>query len=303
MMSHSTKAHDTERCWLLLHNRRKRLADLARREAAGESFWTEKFDQAARTKITFAFQNAVSPWPDYYVLARAAILHNEGRFHLTRGNVSEDVDLLTYLMTCSDDMVPTVIEAMAHACSNSQLNMATGIWHKTETFNPSVSVILREHRISYELVNGEMISLSNMELHDAVVAPAVKLLAGRTDLSKVENAYLGALGEITSGKAADAITDAGTSLQEMLVALGCTGNALGPLIKSAKAKGLLAPHDSPMVDAVEKILHWVSADRSETGDAHMVTSPDLDDAWFAVHVVGAIILRLSKPSVRGTSAN
>ena len=119
----------------------------------------------------------------------------------------------------------------------------------------------------------------------------------------METAYLDALEEITSGKAADAITDAGTSLQEMLIALGCTGNALGPLINSARAKGILAPYDSPMLNAVEKILHWVSADRSTTGDAHVVTSPNLDDAWFVVHVVGAIVLRLSKASPRGASVN
>jgi hypothetical protein len=285
----------------LLHNRRKRLADIAVREAAGESFWTEKFDETVRTKITQAFQYAAGQWSEYYGIARTAILQNEGRFYLTKSNTRGDVDLLTYLMTCPDDMVPTVVEAMALACNDGQLNMATGNWNRTDTFNPSVSVILREHRISYELVNDQMTSLSTMELHEAVVGPTVSLLAGRSDLSRVETAYLSALEEITVGKAADAITDAGTALQEMLAALGCTGNALGPLIASARVKGILAPHDSPMLTAVEKILHWVSADRSSTGDAHVVTSPILDDAWFIVHVVGAIILRLSKPSSRGAS--
>lgn len=199
-------------------------------------------------------------------------------------------------------MVPTVVEAMVLACNDGQLNMSTGNWPKTETFIPSVSVILREHRISYELINGQMTSLSTFELHEGVVSPTISLLAGRTDLKNVETAYLSALEEITGGKASDAITDAGTALQEMLVALGCTGNALGPLINSARSMGVLAPHDSPMLSAVEKILHWVSANRSSTGDAHIVTSPNLDDAWFMVHVVGAIILRLSKPSARGASS-
>lgn len=53
-----------------------------------------------------------------------------------------------------------------------------------------------------------------------------------------------ALGEISNGKPGDAITDAGTALQETLTALGCDGNNLGALIKSAKAKGLLAAHDA-----------------------------------------------------------
>jgi len=143
-----------------------------------------------------------------------------------------------------------------------------------------------------------MIPLSSRELHEHVVAPALQLLAGRPDLDKVESAYRAALEEITKGKAADAITDAGTALQEMLGALGCDGNALGPRIASARAKGILAPHDSPMLTAIEKVLHWVSADRSEKGDAHAVTSATLDDAWLIVHVVGAVILRLSKSSPR-----
>ncbi len=84
----------------------------------------------------------------------------------------------------------------------------------------------------------------------------------------------------------------------MLVALGCAGNSLGPLIKSARDKGLLAPHDSPMLGAVAKVLDWVSADRSELGDAHEVSGASIDDAWFTVHIVGAALLRLSKASPR-----
>ena len=77
-----------------------------------------------------------------------------------------------------------------------------------------------------------------------------------------------------------------------------SGNSLGPLIKSARENGLLAPHDSPMLGAVVKVLDWVSADRSERGDAHAVSTASIDDAWFTVHVVGAALLRLSKASPR-----
>ncbi len=282
----------------MLHSRRKRLADLASREAAGETFWTDKFDEAARTKVVQAFNYAAGGWGEYYSLAREAICQNEGRFYLSKPQTTHDVDLLTYMMTCKDDMVPTVIEAMSLACNDGQLNMTTGIWHRTETFDVSVNVILREHRIAYELNGRQMIEFATKELHEEVVVPVLRLLAGRSDLDKVESAYRSALEEITIGNAADAITDAGTAMQEMLSSLGCAGNALGPQIASARAKGILAPHDSPMLTAVEKILHWVSADRSEKGDAHGVKSPELDDAWFIVHVVGATILRLSKSSPR-----
>lgn len=43
----------------------------------------------------------------------------------------------------------------------------------------------------------------------------------------------------------------------------------------------------------------MSADRSQTGDAHHASDANLDDAWLIVHVAGALILRLSKGGSRG----
>lgn len=122
---------------------------------------------------------------------------------------------------------------------------------------------MRKHRISYELIEGHMIEHSSRELHQTVVAPTLTLLAGKQDWKSVETAYRNALEEIARSKPDDAITDAGTALQAALELLGCDGNALGPLIKSARKKGLIAAHDTPIGEAVERIMHWVSADRSE----------------------------------------
>src|SRR5437867_3146024 len=54
------------------------------------------------------------------------------------------------------------------------------------------------------------------------------------------------------------------------------------------------PWGSTAAAGVERIGEWVSADRSARGDAHAVTDADADDAWLAVHVVGALLLRLEK---------
>ena len=59
-----------------------------------------------------------------------------------------------------------------------------------------------------------------------MVGPTLRLLAGRPGWEAVETAYQKALEEISDGEADDAITDAGTALQEALVLLGCEGNAL-----------------------------------------------------------------------------
>jgi hypothetical protein len=100
------------------------------------------------------------------------------------------------------------------------LNSGGGVgWYehqKASTFEPVVSGILLEHRISYDLVQQQMVPFSAKELHHEVVAPSLRLLAGRPGLEKVESAYRSALEEISSGKTADTITDVGTALQEML---------------------------------------------------------------------------------------
>jgi len=66
------------------------------------------------------------------------------------------------------------------------------------------------------------------------------------------------------------------------------------MLDDARKKGLLGPHDSTLATGIEKIGDWVNADRSERGDAHLERDADFDAAWLAVHVAGALILRLSK---------
>jgi hypothetical protein len=112
-----------------------------------------------------------------------------------------------------------------------------------------------------------------------------------------------AIKEIASGNADDAITDAGTALQETLTALGCNGNSLGPLIKDAKGHGLLAPHDARLDGAIADVMEWVSADRSQSGEAHHVSTATIEDAWLIVHIVGALILRLASGPPRSASGN
>jgi hypothetical protein len=42
----------------------------------------------------------------------------------------------------------------------------------------------------------------------------------------------------------------------------------------------------------QKLVDWVSASRSDRGDAHSASNATRPDAWLVVHVVGALILRL-----------
>lgn len=53
--------------------------------------------------------------------------------------------------------------------------------------------MLTEHRISYELVDGQMMEFKSKELHQDVVVPTLRLLSGRLGWEKVEAAYQNAL--------------------------------------------------------------------------------------------------------------
>jgi hypothetical protein len=66
------------------------------------------------------------------------------------------------------------------------------------------------------------------------------------------------------------------------------------MLDDARKRGLLGPHDSKLARGVEQIGDWVNADRSERGDAHLEKDADADDAWLAVHVAGALIVRLER---------
>ena len=170
-----------------------------------------------------------------------------------------------------------------------------------DAFQDVVNHAFNDHRVAFRMVEGKIIPFSSDELHVEVVEPALRLLVD-SRFGGAHDAYLAALKEISHNDAADAITDAGTALQEALTALGCTGNSLGPLIKDARRRGLIAPHDQTLADGIGRFADWASANRSETGESHKVSDATLGDAWLMVHVVGALILRLADATPRSDPA-
>jgi hypothetical protein len=286
----------------VLHARRERLKELAEREAEGASLWSPRFEKTARVRLLHIFNAETHGRSSYPVFARRLILEDEGLLFLDDAHVGKVEDFRSYLLNCDSTMMPTVIEAMYEASSDESLQSTSHLHEAARGFCDGVNSVLSEYRISFELIGGEMIGFESREMHVEVVEPTLKLLAGRSDLRKVEIAYHNALHEIADDKASDAITDAGTALQETLQALGCSGNALGPLIKSARKAGLLGAHDGPLLDAYERLLNWVSAERSEHGDSHSANVVGQADGWLMVHMVGALILRLtSESATRGKS--
>jgi hypothetical protein len=286
----------------VLFSERKRQEAYAAAEAVGDVLWTSAFSERARTRLwqTFALAFDIQPgtygdpWLRICHQLQRDLLVGLGRERLV-GILSPIDDVNTFLKVATDEEVCSVVEAMLDAW-RSTVNWRPDLVFDQYYIADRINSILYEERLAYELVEGRIVERSSEELHTEVVVPTLRLLAGRVDYAAVEIAYRNALEEISGGKPDDAITDAATALQEMLELLGCEGNALGPLIRDARRKGVLAPHDQTLGDAIAKIGDWVSADRSEMGDGHRgASAATRDDAWLIVHIVGALVLRLASP--------
>ena len=290
-------------CRIVLFERRKRLKELEEAEAAGRSLWTNQLDEQARWKLLYAVQRFAEDLGGYHSFdlisfAHRATVADLGLKELFDGSGGRHEDALNAILNAKGGVVFSILEALIKTAvlgvdAGMQWSEAELIHSRLPSFVDTIKTVLREHRVSFDLVKTEFIPFESREMHEAIVVPTLTLLGGRKDLEGVEAAYRTALDEIHTGSPEDAITDAGTALQEALTALGCDGNALGPLAKSAPATGVIRAHD-------QKLIEWVSADRSVQGDAHNAQAASAEDAWLAVHIVGALILRITDGPLRMT---
>ena len=286
----------------MFFHRRTKLRELANAESQGKSFWTTAFDQEARAKIGFAIAEASRGDPDVATAVgdRAAyLLRMDEGWYVPPVQEGGDSDLLELLAKTQDQFIPSMIEAVCVAGSDT--NKARDPFSRSAfpafsvgQFVADVNTVLRQHRISYELINGEMVPFQSPELHVEVVEPTLRLLGGADAWDKAEAAYQDALRELAAGHPDAAVTAAARALQETLLALGCEGDALGPLLASARRRRIFGVHNAVMTHALARIIDWVNADRTVSGDGQVESRASRDDAWFTVHVIGALILRLTQ---------
>lgn len=263
----------------MLRSRRRREAESIELESAGESLWTESLDSRTVTRLNEVWRQL------------------EEQEYRRTGHYKASGEIATTLRVqggwqVSDAVLSGALKSTEHQALDLSLDILEAFIQayaeRLPDIDDYINIILREHRIGYRVVEHQVLDRGSDELHASVVEPALRLLVV-SKFQRAHDAYLDALKEITDGKPGDAVTDAGTALQEMLTALGCSGNALGPLIEDAVRKGFLVAHDKKLAD-------WVSADRSTTGDTHHHSVATEADAWLTVHVVGALIVRLADPS-------
>lgn len=275
---------------------RKRLAELAEHEQNGESFWTSEIPRPARVKIAALWarvdQQAQEGW-DFYDLG------GEIQF-LLRTDLGDDSAPWRPgdWVICEDTAVClSVLEALMFAAKKQHISIANFV-------EEMVNATFTAHRVAYKSVDFEFVPFESDALHQDVVEPTLRLLIAK-DYEDAHASFLAGLKQIAAGDAGNAITDAGSALQQVLVALGCSGNALGPLWKDATKRGLVTSHDENLRVGISKFMDWASADRNTTGDAHKNSTASLSDAWLMVHVTGALILRLtdSTPRTATTEVN
>lgn len=270
---------------------RMRLQTVSEAEAAGENFWSPELDSPVKMKLAHLFEaldGLLRDWgEDGWREAAARLARDEG---IPVPNLGP-----AFIAQSTDSEVVLSCIEIFYSIVEDKLNSA---YHESyeEQFVKGVNAIFDAHRIDFQMTDsGQIIPRKSQELHAETVLRPLRLLHSNPELDKAERSYLDALAEIADRNPADAITDAGRALQETLAVLGCEGNVLGEQIKSARRKQLLAGRDAPLSEAIEKTMNWVASERNQNSDAHPATDTQLDDAWFIVHIVGALIVRLVGP--------
>ena len=281
-----------------LYAERKRREAIEAAEAAGESFWSPILDDRVRSKLIYAVVDIAGGGQTAVMdLAQGRALRSLGVKALVQTGYSSADDLRRAIDVADEEIVITIIEALYAAFEDAADSLLQWGYrsdrHGALLFETRVNYILRSHRVSFELVNGKMTEMESQELHTSVVAPTLRLLSERPGWSEVEDAYQKALQEIADGNPDDAITDIGTAIQEALRKLACEGRDLSRLSQDAVRRRVLKGYDIKLAD-------WIGADRSQSGDGHITSGATTEDAWLAVHVGGALILRLATGELRGS---
>lgn len=283
--------------------RRKKLAE---QEAVTGIVWTSEVGIEVSRKIFFIYKNSSSHLPaveERVELIRSEHSGSAGSISSISKTLDEknerfgSVDRLDCISAIGYALDQLAIEMRAAKYGNDEGWADTFFYG--EQFREKTNEVFLNHRVEWVFLNEGLLPRGNQELFTAVIKPATELLGSKPKWLATQRTYEKALTELARNDPGDAITDAATALQEMFRARGVEGSSIGAQAKKAISSGILLGHDQKLVDAVVSLSNWVEADRSNLGDAHYDASEaDLDNAWLTIHVVGALILRLSGEDFR-----
>lgn len=189
-----------------------------------------------------------------------------------------------------NEEVSVVLDAVgAYAEAHARVPGVPWMKDAEEAFLADVEDVLAS--TEYGVRGRELVLRTDLASAVLVDEPLRLLSAGVPALEKIDLKYREAVAELSAGKPADAITDAGTALEMLLDALGYSGGSLGDQLKAAKKQGWLAGVDTPLANALEDLVKWIVSVRNQRSDAHDTQSPDQGDAELMVRLVGVLVLR------------
>ncbi|TFC16561.1 hypothetical protein [Cryobacterium glucosi] len=169
--------------------------------------------------------------------------------------------------------------------------------YNVDAFIEVVNDRLLHARADWLFEDGRFQERGNYVMHSEVLRPATILLGDDPVFNTASNAYQSALTRLSKGETDVALTQAATSLQEFFRALGVEGNSVSDQLDNAQRQNVISPADRSLM---KPLIGWVNADRSDRGNAHRHREGDVTkaDAWLMMHVVGALMVRLSNREPR-----
>lgn len=278
--------------------------------AAGETKWSDQLDEDTRAKLSIAWDDRTDA--PLRIMDRAYLTKFIERRSMRsilkalrpsdmRSTLFTNEDLLSLIEAEHEALLALAAEKKSQEeepDSTAEYVTAGYVAEVAEDFRADVNHIFLARLVPLHLHhNSQLVEVESEEMHSTVVEPTLHLLHSQSRFADAESAYQNALKELRDHEAGDAITDAATALQDVLKALGCTGNTLGDLLSSARRSGLTKGNDTPLTESIGRTVNWVAAKRND-GEAHH-GDPDVEmsEAWMVVHVVGALIIRLSEANL------
>ncbi|KQQ26897.1 hypothetical protein ASF54_13225 [Frondihabitans sp. Leaf304] len=160
-----------------------------------------------------------------------------------------------------------------------------------------VNDFLLAARVEWHFDEGHFTPRGNSVLYAEVVKPASVLLDADPKFLSASAGFQAAITRLAENKPDVAITDAASSVQEFFRSLDVQGNSISNQLDNAQKAGVITAYDRHLL---KPIVDWTNSDRSERGNAHHHREGDASksDAWLAVHVAAALMVRLSNEEPR-----
>jgi hypothetical protein len=291
-----------------LFTQRRAAREEAAARARGETVdgLSDEAPSEFRQQLVYAINRAAS-WPvgpDYEVRnlhryliqeIRQYLREEYGVARLAAATDDPGVDLAVFIEnSASTPQVMDVIDAVIHVFAEQMTTPALHDYavNAASNFAATISKRMKQHKLSYDLVEFKVVEKRSEELHTQAVAPALTLLHGRSRFTDAERQYRDALNELADGNWADAITDASAAVENVLrTILGLSQGTLADLLGQARIRGLFG---NPQAARLRKVVTGFTAladMRNEESDAHG-NSSDSATGWLALHWAGALIVYL-----------